>query len=390
MNADVSLVANVSYIKATDTVTGYFVIDQQADGANVYANGDLSFTISDDGTDISFTAHPTPISGSDFYIEVAYMDGANKVASEIVSITSADTYTPSLPTGATSFSLGAVMLGVEMLRNADGEYEGTLAAGYLNDIQNVFTPFNVQVSGADGTVYAQDSALVGATYETAVGTLDYAAINALSDGSSFTTKVQVVDVPTATNLDILTEGTGGSIVSSSLNKGIFRVSEDDLIVLSVQNNTGDVITATASTGADTLDVHLSNAVDFLGVDINEDQDYVDAYETATNGVVGYDDGDTATGDDTISVYLDVSDASVGDVIELYVDGTLIATSASLTQTQIDSGALEMVNTSDSVSEFDLDSSNSDADDKVLLEVKVKNSSDVYVQENANVTWEYQW
>jgi hypothetical protein len=134
---------------------------------------------------------------------------------------------------------------------------------------------------------------------------------------------------------------------------------------------------------------IANEADFLGVDINEDQDYVDAYETATNGVVGNNDGDTANGDDTISVYLDVSDASVGDVIELYVDGTLIATSASLTQTQITNGALEL-ETSGGASEFDLDSSDNDADDKVLLEVKVKNGSDVYVQDNGDVTWEYQW
>jgi hypothetical protein len=135
---------------------------------------------------------------------------------------------------------------------------------------------------------------------------------------------------------------------------------------------------------------IANEADFLGVDINEDGDYADTYEVATNGVVGNNDGDMATGDDTISVYLDVSDASVGDVIELYVDDTLIATSASLTQDQITNGSLELVNSSGNASEFDVDNSDNDADDKVSLEVKVKNSSGVYVQDNGDVTWEYQW
>ena len=113
--------------------------------------------------------------------------------------------------------------------------------------------------------------------------------------------------------------------------------------------------------------------------------------------MGSDDSNAATGDSSISVYLDVSDAMDGDIIELYADGVLIATSAALTSQQITDGSIELANT-DTTTEFNLSSSDTSGsngatatanDDKVILEVRVQNGS-TYSQENADVTWEYQW
>jgi hypothetical protein len=136
----------------------------------------------------------------------------------------------------------------------------------------------------------------------------------------------------------------------------------------------------------------SNRVDFLGFDINEDGDYTDDYEIAINGVVGFDDSDNATGDNAFDLYLDVSDASDGDIIELYVDGELLYTSSALTASDISNGTYV-------VDAANLDLSSKDTtgaagsnavadDDRVELELKVKLADSTYVQDDTS--WEYQW
>jgi len=396
-STDLVLTANGSYIKSTDTVIGHLILANGANGS--FDAGDLSFTLSDDGSTISFDTVPTPLTGTDFYLEIKYHNGVpnsqNLVSTEVVKMVDDGSFTPTLPTGATHYTYGNVTLGLEMALNVAGEYATTLDSSYFNDIDNAFTPFNVQVVGADGVVYAQDSSLVGATYETAVPALDFATINQLQDGDGFTAKVQVIDVPSDTALDILTSGPTG-VVGSDVAKGNFVVSQNDQIVIRVTNAQDNDITTVSTSGDNIYVVDLNNPVDFLGIDINDDDDYADLYETATNGIVGVNDSDTDAGDSTVSVYLDVSDAATGDVIELYADGVLIATSAAMTQEQISTGSLTLTNVSDGKTVFDLttyDTANGSGtadDDKVVLEVKVQNGSSTYSQDGGDVTWEYQW
>ena len=279
--------------------------------------------------------------------------------------------------------------------DSDGSYVGTLKSTYLDDIATGFVPFSVEVTASDGTVYAKDRALVGATLQPEIGLVDYAAVNALASDATFTVQMQVPN-PNKTALDVLSFNSAGTEVPVDLQPGSFVVSQNDELVVSVLDQNDIDITSIANTGDDTLNVDLSNPVDFLGVDIDDDGNYTDAFEKALNGVVGHDDSNAATGDSSISVYLDVSDASENDVIELYADGALVATSAALTSAQITSGSIELA--SSGVTEFNLstyDTSGSNGatatanDDKVILEVKVKTGG-TYSQDNADVTWEYQW
>jgi len=396
---DLTLSANGSFIKASDTVMGYLIVDNPTvtDSGSTYdyQNGDLSFTLTISDSTIDFGTVPTPISGHDFFVEVIYANDSGRVSSELVSLTTNGTFTPTLPSGATTYTLGPVQIGLEMTKNSAGSYEAALADEYFNDIDASFTPFNVRVEGADGTVYAQDSALVGATYETAVSTLDYASINALSDGGTFSATVQVVDVPSATNLDVLSENASGTVVAD-LDKGSFVVSQNDELVVSVKDAYGNVVSAVTTSGDDTYDVDLSNPVDFLGIDINDDDDYADDYEVAVNGVVG----NASSGYGAVDFWLDVSDASVDDVIGLYVDGQLIATSAALDQAAINAGTYHFTGDDESsTTTFDLNTKDDSAttggdvtqgDDKAIIQLEVTNSSSTVVQSLTDTTWEYQW
>ena len=143
-------------------------------------------------------------------------------------------------------------------------------------------------------------------------------------------------------------------------------------------------------------VDLSNPVDFLGIDINEDDDYADDYEVAVNGVVG----NASSGYGAVDFWLDVSDASVDDVIGLYVDGQLIATSAALDQAAINAGTYHFTGDDESsTTTFDLNTPDDNAttggditqgNDKAIIQLKVTNSSSTEVQSLTDTTWEYQW
>jgi hypothetical protein len=77
--------------------------------------------------------------------------------------------------------------------------------------------------------------------------------------------------------------------------------------------------------------------------------------------------------------LDVSNGSDGDTVELYVDNVMVF-SDTLNATKI---ANSTITTGELT--FD-DTTNQD----VALEIKVQNSSGTYIQDNGDVTWEYQW
>jgi len=116
---------------------------------------------------------------------------------------------------------------------------------------------------------------------------------------------------------------------------------------------------------------------------------------AVYGVVG----DVSTDNGTVDFWLDVSDASVGDVIDLYVDGQLIATSAALDQAAIDAGTYHFTDDNGTTTTFDLNTPDDSAtpggdvtqgDDKAIIQLKVTNVSSTEVQSLTDTTWEYQW
>jgi hypothetical protein len=195
-------------------------------------------------------------------------------------------------------------------------------------------------------------------------------------------------------LGITTFGTG-SFEESITNDNIGTVLAD-LVTMGSSIDTTNGGTASVQ-GIDKTELkvaldRINVPVDFLGVDINEDGDYADDYEVAVNGVVGFDDSDSTTGDSAFDLYLDVSDASNGDIIELYVDGELLYTSSALTASDISNGTYVVDSANLDLSSKDTTGaagSNAVAgDDRVELELKVKLSDNSYVQEDTS--WEYHW
>ncbi|NRP58418.1 C-type lectin domain-containing protein [Marinobacterium sp. xm-d-510] len=153
---------------------------------------------------------------------------------------------------------------------------------------------------------------------------------------------------------------------------------------------------------DTIDEiadYTSPVVEFVGFDIDGANGYADSGETSANGTsgtIGTDDGNAATGDSDISIWLDVSDAYAGDIVELWVDGIKVATSAELSQGQIDSGTYKFVNDSNSADIFDMATYDTASgtgtadDDKVKVQLRVTNSGGTQIQELDDAAWDYQW
>jgi hypothetical protein len=208
------------------------------------------------------------------------------------------------------------------------------------------------------------------------------------------TGVAAPTVDDFTTLGITTFGSG-SFEETITNDNIGTVLAD-LVTMGSSIDTTNGGTASVQ-GIDKTELkvaldRINVPVDFLGVDINEDGDYADDYEVAVNGVVGFDDSDSTTGDSAFDLYLDVSDASNGDIIELYVDGELLYTSSALTASDISNGTYVVDSANLDLSSKDTTGaagSNAVAgDDRVELELKVKLSDNSYVQEDTS--WEYHW
>jgi len=171
----------------------------------------------------------------------------------------------------------------------------------------------------------------------------------------------------------------------------FTISSADLNALpggsiTYQVDVSDVAgnAATTYTGSFTKSV-----AGFAGIDADADGSGVLEF-TNTNAIAGT----SGSADSTAKVALDVSKASVGDTVELYVDGTLVW-SDTLDEGEISSGTLVADNGSGDAINFDnYDSTGAGSGvnvsaDIVTLEVKLKNSGG-YVQEAEDVTWDYQW
>jgi hypothetical protein len=84
--------------------------------------------------------------------------------------------------------------------------------------------------------------------------------------------------------------------------------------------------------------------------------------------------------------------AVGDTVELFADGLLVYSNI-MTESDIAAGKIQTdeINFATQADDLAAGSGNTGTqnDDQVILELKVKHG-DQYVQENANVTWEYQW
>jgi hypothetical protein len=171
----------------------------------------------------------------------------------------------------------------------------------------------------------------------------------------------------------------------------FTISSADLNALpggsiTYQVDVSDVAgnAATTYTGSFTKSV-----AGFAGIDADADGSGLLEF-TSTNAVAGT----SGSADSTAKVALDVSKASAGDTVELYVDGTLVW-SDTLDAGEISSGTLIADNGSGEAINFDnydstvAGSGVDDSADIVTLEVKLKNSGG-YVQEGGDVTWDYQW
>jgi hypothetical protein len=86
--------------------------------------------------------------------------------------------------------------------------------------------------------------------------------------------------------------------------------------------------------------------------------------------------------------VDIDDASEGDTVEIWADGQKVF-STELTATNISDGQLTTNEIDFATTDAGATSTGTANDEKVLLEVKVKHG-DQYVQDNGDVTWEYQW
>jgi hypothetical protein len=151
----------------------------------------------------------------------------------------------------------------------------------------------------------------------------------------------------------------------------------------------DVADSAGNAGTSYTGSFTKSVAGFAGIDADADGSGV-LEITNTNTVAGT----SGSADSTAKVALDVSKASAGDTVELYVDGTLVW-SDTLDAGEISSGTLVADNGSGDAINFDnYDSTVAGSGvnvsaDIVTLELKLKNSGG-YVQEAEDVTWDYQW
>jgi hypothetical protein len=126
---------------------------------------------------------------------------------------------------------------------------------------------------------------------------------------------------------------------------------------------------------DPTNVINADDVFFEGLIVIDDATSIDSsfVESSTPG------GTDESGDNTAKLVLDVSDGSDGDTVELYVDNVKVF-SDTLNETKI-------ANSTITTGEFTFDDT---TNQDVALEIKVKDTSGTYIQDNGDVTWEYQW
>ncbi len=170
------------------------------------------------------------------------------------------------------------------------------------------------------------------------------------------------------------------LTTVGLVNGTYSVVAMDLAgnFSAVATNTIEVTGSSAVT-SDALFDAMFEGIDFDGGGVDT------SYTSATAGT-------DASGDNDAVVYIETSDMAVGDTVELFADGLLVY-SNKMTESDIAAGKIQTDEINFATEADDLAAGDGNTgvqnDDKVILEIKVKHG-DHYVQENANVTWEYQW
>ena len=142
------------------------------------------------------------------------------------------------------------------------------------------------------------------------------------------------------------------------------------------------VTVSGSTVTDTTTSTYEYDIEFVSIDDGTNSAYTTTSSTA---------GVASNSESTVDVKFDLNDVAAGDEVELYVDGALIyshsVTDANKTAGELTAAALDLetkdVSTGTSTSSIDT------IDDVVTLEVKVKHQG-LYVQDDGDVTWDYQY
>lgn len=167
-------------------------------------------------------------------------------------------------------------------------------------------------------------------------------------------------------------------VAAGVN-GVVTVDETALAIAltnaSITDAAGNALTVPTFEVTDPTNAINADDVFFESLIFVEDGTSIDQPYTASSTPAGTD----GSGDNSAELVLDVSDGSDGDTLELYVDNELVFSDA-LVQNEIDTGS---ITTSELTFE---DTTNQD----VALEIKVKDTNGTYIQDNGDVTWEYQW
>jgi len=222
---------------------------------------------------------------------------------------------------------------------------------------------------------------------------------ALSFGSVLSTSAVAAAATITVPLNGVEDGQGVTLTlnnktyssQATSDSASFTISSADLAALPGGSITYQVdVSDVAGNDATTYIGSFTKSVaDFAGIDADADGSGV-LEITDTTAVAGT----SGSTDSTAKVALDVSKASVGDTVELYVDGTLVW-SDTLDAGEISTGTLVADDGSGNPLDFDTSDSTvagsgvNAAADIVTLEVKLKNSGG-YVQEAEDVTWDYQW
>ncbi|WP_340245376.1 SwmB domain-containing protein [Roseobacter sp. HKCCA2468] len=401
-DGDLSLDGKVTNFADTDTLWVGFqctlgtVVNKFAPDLTNW-NDDTSPRISFNQDDINDPDIPELPSGMFWMINLTYRDSdGGIIANEYISLTSeadAANLAISPPDTADGVDIGySVAMDVTPVGDT---YSLDLPHAVKGLLSPGFDPITSVVMDDTGGVRALDQKMFGTEFSLSIGDVDVANYQSLSDGDSFDVDVAVIGAnpDDIMDMDLVSLFTNTTLTVDTFTGQSLILSQGDSLELTVKDSSGADITFVANTGDNAFSVDLSNPVDFLGVDVDGDGNYSDLYERAVNGIVG----NTATGDSEVDVWLDVSDASFGDVIELHIDGQLVATSSPLDQTTIDAGVYQFSG-SDGTTTFDLNSSDDTAteggiiirgDDIVAIQLRVTNN-DTEVQSLTDVTWDYQW
>jgi len=139
-------------------------------------------------------------------------------------------------------------------------------------------------------------------------------------------------------------------------------------------------------------ISISVDTDITTTDYIDDVEFASIiYSSTTESDTSSRAGDSNYNTDTAQVLLNLNDVSIGDEVELFIDGNL-AYSTVVTKSDIQSGTLstELISMDGFDERFGTTVNYINlADDVVVMEVKVKHDGR-YVQDNVDVTWEYQW